>query len=828
MSHDPGDDPNLDDLDDEESGATTPNPVDDGEPASDGLSSGDPADEDGSATSDLIRFGLAPDGVVPLILAASAILAAFSGQRPTDNPLADFVLTAGFGALIPWFAGHVNRAQLIGLGAVLAFFFSGFQLPAVVLAGLALVGAVPLNERRRFDDASATILQTVVGGFVTHAALHLPNIRYVGTASLLAAICLAPMVVGGFRGLPDGLRRDVAKVAVWTAGFAFVATALTGIAALTARGAVETGIEQAENGIDALEGGDQETAVGLLEAAQANFDDASGRLGGVLALPSRVVPVVAQHSRALETAAAQGQNLAAAAVQTVTTADVDQIRGSSGAIDLAIVNDVNSELANANRVLQNAQASIRDVRSPWLIPFLDARLESVEVELQDVVGDIDLANHATAVMPAILGADGTRTYLVLFVQPAESREFGGFVGAYGLLEATDGKLSLLESGSIDTEYATGEALFTEAGLFPESYFDKRPYVFPQNLTGVADLRTIADAAKDLSPQWRENPDFELDGVMTIDPIALAGFLELTGPIAVAGRDEPIDSSNVADFLLREQYLEFDGEARDQRQDALRELAGTAFAELLSIEIPGPERLGAIFGPLARSDRLAFTTFDEFENAFLRRVLLDANLPNVSEQVEMIGWYHETGIAGKIDAYTERDVNYDVTVDPATGATQGTLRVTYRNQAPATAGSYVLGNVARPGLDDTPLTTGTNLLYTALYTRADVGNASVDGTELKIEDPKPALSYEHHRSALEVAIGEERTIEVALAGQVAPGRYDLLVAAQALAVVGDFSVTIRPADGWRILAEGIASDGSWTVSGPLDFHQAISVEFASGE
>lgn len=819
MSKDSGDDPALNEEGADEGG----NEAGAGDTSL--ASSGEPELSDEPS---LIRFGLAPDAVVPLILGASAILAAFSGQRPADNPIADFVLTAAFGAVVPWLAGHATRGQLIGLGAVLAFFFSGFQLPAVVLAGLALVGSVALNERDRFDTASAMILQTVVGAVVTHAVLHLPNIAYVGTASLLAAACIAPMVISGFRGLPEGLRRDVRKIALWGLVFAVIATALTGIAALTARGAVETGIEQAEDGIDALEAGDQDAAVELLEASQENFSEASGRLGGVLALPSRVVPVVAQHSRALETAAVQGQNLAAAAVQTVTTADVDQIRGSNGAIDLAIVDDVNTELTNANRVLQNAQASIRSVRSPWLIPFLDDRLESVEVELQDVVGDIDLANHATAVMPAILGADGTRTYLVLFVQPAEAREFGGFVGAYGLLEATDGKLSLLESGSIDTEFGTGEALFTEAGLFPESYFDKSPFIFPQNLTGIADLRTIADAAKDLSPQWREDPDFELDGVMTIDPIALGGFLELTGPIEVAGRDEPIDSSNVADFLLREQYLEFDDDARDERQDALRELAGTAFAELLSIEIPGPERLGAIFGPLARSDRLAFTTFDEFENAFLSRVLLDANLPNVGEQVEMIGWYHETGIAGKIDAYTGRDLAYDVTVNPDTGETDGTLTITYRNDAPATASAYVLGNVPVDGLDGTPLSTGTNLMYTALYTRADVGDATIDGEELEVEDPKPAISYEHHRSAVEVALGEERTIAIGLQGQVAPGRYDLLIAAQALAVVGDFSVTIRPSDGWQINADGTANDGSWTVSGTLDFHQAISVEFVAAE
>ena len=206
MSKDTGDAPSLDDE-----------RPDEGDP--DLVDTGERGDPETDAPS-LIRFGLAPDAVMPLILGASAILAAFSGQRPTDNPIADFALTAAFGAVVPWLAGHAARSQLIALGAVLAFFFSGFQLPAVILAGLALIGSVALNERDRFDEASAMITQTVVAALVTHAALHLPNIRYVGTASLLATICIAPMALAGFRGLPDGLRREVRKIALWAGGFA--------------------------------------------------------------------------------------------------------------------------------------------------------------------------------------------------------------------------------------------------------------------------------------------------------------------------------------------------------------------------------------------------------------------------------------------------------------------------------------------------------------------------------------------------------------------------------------------------------------------------------
>ena len=42
----------------------------------------------------------------------------------------------------------------------------------------------------------------------------------------------------------------------------------------------------------------------------------------------------------------------------------------------------------------------------------------------------------------MLGADGPRTYLLLFTTPSESRGLGGFVGSYAELTADDGQLAL--------------------------------------------------------------------------------------------------------------------------------------------------------------------------------------------------------------------------------------------------------------------------------------------------------------------------------------------------------------------------------------------------
>ena len=790
------------------------------------MSTAQPPDEaaDAPKTADeqqVVSFGLQSRDVVPVVAVLNGIASALSGQQPTGNLAADFVLPFALGGVVAWLAQYA-RAQAIVGSALLAFFFTGLQLPAALIGGAAIASAVLITSWRRFDADSWAIGTAVSGALTTQTVLNLPSIRFAGSASLLAAVALAPIVVTGFKKLPAVHRKRSVRILIGLATYAVVATILAVVAALTVRNQVELGIEQAEDGVTAVEQGDQPGALVLLEAAGDNLDQAANRLAGPLTWPARFVPITAQHSRALETAADQGSALAATAARTVTQADVERIRGQNGEIDVALVQSVNAELERANVTLLDARLSLLDVNTPWLLPQLSSRLESVDEELVATGADIDLATHATAVLPGILGAEEQRRYLVLFVQPAESREFGGFVGAYGVLEVDNGRFNLAESGSMGDDFGDGPATFTSPGDFPESYLRIGPQINPQNLTGTADLSTIAAAVQDLAPQWRENPDFVVDGIITIDPYALAGMLELTGPIQVDGRPEPLTADNVVDFLLREQYLEFT-DNRDARQDVLNVLAGQAFEALFSIEIPGPERLGAIFGPVARADRLSMVTTSDLENAFLDRILLSADLPDVGSSVEMLGIYSQTATASKLDAYATRTISYDVTVDPATGQITSDLEIVDRNDAPADADTFVLGRNPINGPDGTQVELGDNYLALGLYTRAEVTAFDAD-TATTLSEPRAAYSYTRHQLIYEVPLGGSTTVSATLATTLEPGRYDLFVPAQATANPVTFTLTVTPTPGWDIVGLATDTNGAWTQTFTLDEPRGFTVLF----
>lgn len=768
-------------------------------------------------------FGLQSRDVLPIIVVATGVASALSGQQPTGNFAADAVLSFLFGAFVVWIARFAS-SQSIVIAAGLALFFTGLQFPAVLMAGVALVSALLITTWREFDHDSWEIGGAVSAAFTSQAVLNLPNIGFSLSASLLAAIAIGPLVLTGFKKLPEQHRRRAKLIGTGIAAYAVVATAMTGFAALSVRDHVETGIEQAEAGVTAVENGDQPGAVVLLDAAEENLERASSRLGGPLTWPARFVPITAQHARALETASDQGAALARTASRVVTRADVEKIRGQNGEIDLDLVSDVNVELTSANLAMQSAQQSLLDVRSPWLLPLLGDRLDSVQVELVSTAEDIDLANHATAVLPRILGANEARRYLVLFVQPAESREFGGFVGAYGILETDNGQFDLTESGSIDTDLGANEATLTDPSSLPEPYVLIGPQVNPQNLTAVGDLTTIAAAAKDLVPQWRGDPDFTIDGVIAIDPYALAGLLVLTGPIELEGREEPIDADNVVDFLLRDQYEEFEILERDIRQDLLKFLAAEAFDRLLNIEVPGPEQLGAVFGPLARADRLSFVTFDDAENAFLDRVFLSADLPRVEPTTDLLAIYAGTGTASKLDSYTYRDIAYVVDIDPATGEFVGNVELTLSNEAPAGASEYVLGRPLE-GLDGEIMATGTNLLAVSVYAHEAI--VGVQGTSpIEPQEAQPALGATRSWMIAEVPPGGSQTITFATSGTALPERYDLVIPPSQAANPGNFTLRVQPTAGWRVVSDSTAPDGSWEFTVSTDSGSGFALAFAS--
>lgn len=136
-------------------------------------------------------------------------------------------------------------------------------------------------------------------------------------------------------------------------------------------------------------------------------------------------------------------------------------------------------------------------------------------------------------LPAILGADKERRYLVIFQNDKELRPTGGFITAYAQFRFDNGKAILEKS---DDVYKLDEAL-------------RKRYPAPQEiLTYHKDVNQLNIRDSNLSPDFKLSMDqfYEMyqdvngseriDGIIAMDTNVVVEILKVLGPIYISGRE----------------------------------------------------------------------------------------------------------------------------------------------------------------------------------------------------------------------------------------------------------------------------------------------------
>jgi hypothetical protein len=716
--------------------------------------------------------------------AAAAVGAAFCDAAPTGARPVDALLSAGFAAVVTLATSRARRWTwfvLAGLAAVAAGDAVTVGLAAVALA-TSIFGA--LIPRRR-------VLGAVVGALAIQVLLRLPDLGFHGSTALYVATAVAPVLLSGYLLLPRARRRVVHRALLGAGVVGAIALGVFGLSVALAWSAMQDGVRQARQGLEAASDGDAKAAAALFESATSSLESSHRLFGAWWARPARGIPVLAQQAEALEVATGQAAQIAGAAGDVAVSADLERIRYTSGRIDVARLAATRQPLERASAVMTLAADRLHAVSSPWLIGPVSDALAGLTEDVDATLDDIELAAEAAAVAPGMLGADGARHYLVLFTQPAEARGLGGFVGSWAELRAVDGDLDLTDSGPIrELLAAPGSERRSLSG--PPEYLARygrfRPWQYLQDVTFSPDLPTVAAVMAELYPQSGGRP---VDGVIVADPYGLAALLKLTGPIRVEGAPQRLTADNVAQFLVKDQYLQF-GETA-QRREFLEDVGRETFDQLVNGSLPGPRRLASALGPAVEERRLMMYAFDPAQERFLSHLGVAGEAPR-PEGADGLMLVTQNWGQNKIDVFLRRDVDYQVTYDPATGEVEGTVTVTLHNDAPSSGlPDAIIGS------NDLGLPLGTNSLYLSVYTPHHLQEARLDGERIGVEFQRE-LGWAVYSRFVKIPPGGSVRIELDVKGSIDPGaRYRLLVGAQPLVNPDTVAATVRPARGWVIEA-----------------------------
>lgn len=691
------------------------------------------------------------------VVAATAGTAAFfAPAAATGLDAWDALLRVGLTVVFVLLAGRSRPGWWVPAAAIVAIGMLGAGPP--LAAALAVLGATIAFAAgaRRLPLAGA-----VVGALLVQLTLRLEWPERTGATALLTVLALLPIAASGFRRSPRMERR-----ALKMAGIAMGAVAAVGVvtvlsAGLLARDDVIEGADALESGIEAVRRGDQNATRTSLLRANRSFAAARDTLDATWLLPGRLVPVVAQHVAAAQRVARVGGELALTGAQTVAASGLEDLQVENGRIDLTLVRDLRRPVDSALTGLAKAQRELdRAAASRWLVPPLADRLDEEIARLDRSQRQASVLLAVVEQLPALLGGDGQRRYFLAIQSPAELRGSGGIIGSYGEVTTDDGAVAVGNFGRDGDLNTRGTPPEQRTIPGPEDYLARYARFEPQrvwqNVSVSPHFPAVGEVISDLYPQ---SGGAAVDGVITVDPIALASLLQLVGPITVAPWPEPVTAANAEQILLHDQYVRLEGSART---DFLGDVAEAVGRRLTTGSLPPPAAIVQALAPAVGGHHLSLWSRVPAEQALFRRIGADGGLPPV--RGDSLAVVNTNAGGNKLDWFLSRTSDYTARVDQATGRVSGRLTITLENDSPS-AGlpAYVIGSSLPSPVDPS----GSNRTYLSVYSALRLAGARLDDVPVTMESARE-VGRNVFSLYLVVPPGGSRTLTLDLAGEVPRG------------------------------------------------------------
>src|SRR5438270_542866 len=261
----------------------------------------------------------------------------------------------------------------------------------------------------------------------------------------------------------------------------------------------------------------------------------------------------------------------AAQVQVVLTADLKQ-----GGDELLAGKQ---SVSDANTKSDPAQLVVADIPATQ-----QATVANAKAEIQKGLDGLGEFQALAPVLLDVLGETSPKTYLIEQVDPAELRGGGGFIGSYALLSMNKGEIKLelgANVANIDIPYPLpgGKNYLPQPSPLDEFTGGGRGWVFG-DANFFPDFATGAQAGEDLF--FRETGK-KVDGVISIDPWAVAALLTITGPAAVPGWNTTVRADTFPqDVFVREEQTANGNAQQQNRKDFFPDVANLMLAKLSTL------------------------------------------------------------------------------------------------------------------------------------------------------------------------------------------------------------------------------------------------------
>lgn len=361
------------------------------------------------------------------------------------------------------------------------------------------------------------------------------------------------------------------------------------------------------------------------------------------------------------------------ALQLLSIAQLDKLKVEGGGINLDPFRGAIDILPAVNAAFVDAEAHVASIDRAELLPVVDDAIGQL-LDVMDEAGPaLGMVEKYLPTLLQLAGADGPRTYIVLFQNNAEIRATGGNAATSAIVSVDNGKIEMREDEQSDYFHLAGVKGWLSHEM-PEStlaMYEDDFDAYAQNYTRTPDFPTSAQMYRSL---WQTNIGGDVDGVISIDPVVLSFMLAATGPVKLDDGSE-LTSENVVKVLLSDAYERFgtDGLAADAY---FADVAGKVFEKVSSGDWDPMKMLEQM--QKAMDQQRVYAWFPrEAEEALATEFKLDGALTTDNATTTQVGAYLVNASYSKLEYYLTTKT--DITCDPA--ARTVTTSVTMTNSVP---------------------------------------------------------------------------------------------------------------------------------------------------
>ncbi|MET3175512.1 UNVERIFIED_ORG: hypothetical protein ABIB52_003379 [Arthrobacter sp. UYCu721] len=475
-----------------------------------------------------------------------------------------------------------------------------------------------------------------------------------------------------------------------------------------------------------------------------------------------------------------------------TSLDWDNVLPKSTGADLKPLQTAAPSVSSAAHAVRLSADRLSQIDASKLVPEVATPLTRAREQLQEVTGALDSAAIAAEIVPGMLGADGPREYLLMIQNNAEARASGGIPGALAVLHLDKGTLTLGTQSSAGDVGVMSPTLPIE--LEQQQIYSTRIGKFFQDVNLTPDFPTAASAAQSM---WERKTGQRVDGVISIDPVALGYVLESTGPVSIhsqnlvtiarGGLPTELTGDNIVRTLLSDVYAKIE---EPRLQDIY--FAGVAQEIFSALSSGRGDAKGLVEGitRAANESRILVWSAQSGEQALISKYPLSGSIAGPSVSPAQFGVYFNDGTGAKMDYYVKRSVQL-VKECAKDGYEQTTVRITSLNTAPVNAATSLPAYVTGGGAFGVPAGSVQTNIIAYGPVQANIETAQLNGA-------KTGFSSHVHGNrpvgvmSLRLAPGESSTIEFTF-GKIVQHTEPNLVVTPTVQDVKDVMLPTRNAD-----------------------------------